>query len=254
MKREKLFLSLLTIVLVANAAVAQVMTGTPPYQSFGGGPDVINLGNLNVHYSIPIVSRAGRGMPFSYALSYDSSVWTIVGSTWTPASSKWGLTRDTAASVGYVQMQSSQYCVNRDPGMRYAWSSYVDSAGTIHPFPPPIITETDTECIPGGKPSQTVQLADGSGLTVTVTSTPSATVTSKTGEVITPGINTSTAAGTQMDTNGNKIISSVNASVTTFYDTLSTTTPVLTIDATNPASVLYKYESSGNAGDRDCEL
>jgi hypothetical protein len=34
--------------------------GVPPYQSFGGGPDVIKLGNLNVHYSIPIFSRAGR--------------------------------------------------------------------------------------------------------------------------------------------------------------------------------------------------
>src|SRR5437016_4144659 len=78
------------------AQVTQVDTGTPPYQSFGGGPDVINLGNLNVHYSIPVFSRAGRGTPFSYALAYDSSVW-VPGSVWTPASSTWGLNRDIAA-------------------------------------------------------------------------------------------------------------------------------------------------------------
>src|SRR5258708_5585159 len=40
----------LTIAMAATCA-ASVTTGTPPYQSFGGGPDVINFGNLNVHYS-----------------------------------------------------------------------------------------------------------------------------------------------------------------------------------------------------------
>src|SRR5439155_142921 len=66
--------------ILAGYAVAQVATGTPPFGSFGGGPfDTVNLGNLNVHFGIPVVNKAGRGMPFSYVLSYDSSVWFPLG-------------------------------------------------------------------------------------------------------------------------------------------------------------------------------
>src|ERR1041384_1854178 len=50
-------------------------TGTPPFGSFGGRPDVINLANLNAHLSIPILHKAGRGLNFVYDLTYDSSVW-----------------------------------------------------------------------------------------------------------------------------------------------------------------------------------
>ncbi len=57
--------AIIVLIVVAAACPAQVTTGVPPYQSFGGGPDVINLGNLNVHYSIPVFSRAGRGTPFN---------------------------------------------------------------------------------------------------------------------------------------------------------------------------------------------
>ena len=56
-----------------------VATGTPAFGSFAGGPDVINLGNLNVHYDIPVYSKPGRGIPFSYALKFDNSVWRRVG-------------------------------------------------------------------------------------------------------------------------------------------------------------------------------
>ena len=50
--------------ILAGYAVAQVATGTPPFGSFGGGPfDTVNLGNLNVHFGIPVVNKAGRGMP-----------------------------------------------------------------------------------------------------------------------------------------------------------------------------------------------
>jgi hypothetical protein len=79
---------------LAQVATTQVSTGTPPFSSLGGGPfDVVNLGNLNVHFSIPVLHKAGRGMPFTYDLSYDSSIWTPVTSggttTWKHASN-WG--------------------------------------------------------------------------------------------------------------------------------------------------------------------
>ncbi len=79
-------LGVITIAIYTTVALAGPTTGVPPFQSFGGGPDIINLGNLNVHYSFPIFSRAGRGIPFSYALAYDTSVWHNSGSgtAWFP--------------------------------------------------------------------------------------------------------------------------------------------------------------------------
>ena len=67
----------LMVVLLTGVASAQIATGTPPFGSFGGGPfDTVNLGNLNVHFAIPVLHKAGRGVPFTYDLSYDSSIWT----------------------------------------------------------------------------------------------------------------------------------------------------------------------------------
>ena len=67
---------------------AQVTTGTPVFGSFGGGPEVLNLANLNAHWGIPVLHKAGRGTNFTYDLSYDSSVWypVLSGSakTWQP--------------------------------------------------------------------------------------------------------------------------------------------------------------------------
>ena len=81
------------LTLYCTVSMAQVDTGTPPFQSFGGGPDIINLGNLNVHYSIPVFSRPGRSISFNYPLAYDSSVWKLSGSAWVPASATWGLNK-----------------------------------------------------------------------------------------------------------------------------------------------------------------
>lgn len=65
-----------------GTARAQVATGTPPFGSFSGGPDVVNNANLNVHLAIPVMNKAGRGMPFYYILTNDSSVWYPNGTVW----------------------------------------------------------------------------------------------------------------------------------------------------------------------------
>jgi hypothetical protein len=51
----------LAVCLFCSPALCQVQTGTPPFGSFGGGPDVINNANLNAHLTIPIVHKLGRG-------------------------------------------------------------------------------------------------------------------------------------------------------------------------------------------------
>src|ERR1700728_1102203 len=64
------------ILISTHLLVAQVATGTYPYGTYDSASvDTINVGNLNVHFAIPILNKAGRGMPFTYALSYDSSIW-----------------------------------------------------------------------------------------------------------------------------------------------------------------------------------
>jgi hypothetical protein len=49
MLRTLRFLLLFSLILLTvRISSAQVATGTPPFGSFGGGPDVVNLANLNL--------------------------------------------------------------------------------------------------------------------------------------------------------------------------------------------------------------
>jgi hypothetical protein len=91
---KKIFFSLLLAFGVLPLS-AQVQTGQYSYGSFDTpGIDTIDRGSLNVHFSIPVVTKQGRGLPFQYQLVYDGLVWTPVTSagvqTWT-ADSGWGL-------------------------------------------------------------------------------------------------------------------------------------------------------------------
>ncbi len=66
-RRAFLLLVLLTVPLfVASPASAQVATGTPPFGSFSGGPDIVNLGNLNGHLTVHAMKKPGRGTNFTY--------------------------------------------------------------------------------------------------------------------------------------------------------------------------------------------
>src|SRR2546428_10193913 len=92
------------LLFAASAARARVATGPPPFGSFGGGPEPINLGNNNAHWAIPVLHKPGRGKNFIYDLSYDSSVWSPLTSgsttTWNPAVN-WGWTGSTLTTKGY---------------------------------------------------------------------------------------------------------------------------------------------------------
>src|SRR2546428_13554139 len=105
-RTHRLILPWVTFLVLAVKVQGQVATGLPPFGSFSGGPDVVNNANLNVHVSIPARVKTGRGMPFSYALSYDSSVWYPVTSgsskAWTLAGNGWlGITEATTGYVSY---------------------------------------------------------------------------------------------------------------------------------------------------------
>src|ERR1017187_4777660 len=98
----------LVCILLASAALAmgQVATGNYTYGSYDNlGFDTINVGNLNLHASLPVLNKPGRGMPFTYALSYDSSIWTPVtvngSQQWQP-SLNWGWAGVSQITTGYL--------------------------------------------------------------------------------------------------------------------------------------------------------
>lgn len=262
MKSHLLFVAL-CIGLLGNLASAQVTTGTPPLGSFHSpspGFETIDLSNNNIHFSIPIFARAGRGLPFYYALQYDSSVWQPIPvngvTTWQPANSTWGWRAASDATTGYVTYAAeySNYC----SAWEYSSFSYYDSFGTAHNLGGSITYPA--AC--GDSTSATFTASDGSGISLYVKATSSGTagvttanVYPRGGGAIIPPLQNPNATGNHyvIDRNGNYITISVASSTsTTITDTLGTSaTAPLTISGsptTGNGAVTYTYPThSGTA-------
>jgi RHS repeat-associated protein len=244
--------------MMTGAVSAQVSTGLTPFGSFGGGPfDTVNTGNLNVHFAIPVLHKAGRGVPFSYDLSYDSSVWAPVTASgvtqWQP-DSNWGWRAATEAATGWVGWTLTvTFCPDppRRGGTTDTYSNWVyhDRFGVAHHFPGEAVITTGT-C--GNSTSGENALAmDGSGYGLSTTNgVQNITVTARNGETFHPPGLAGTGAGTFADANGNQI--TVNNSGQ-FFDTLSSTTPVLTVTGTgtpsSPSQFTYSSPSGTNVSD-----
>jgi len=242
--------------VMAGALMAQTTaTGTPAWGSFGGGPfDVINLGNLNIHFAIPVLHKAGRGIPLQYDITYDSSIWypgTVQGvRTWLPTQNGYwgfqGLTTQVAfGNLTYSVTESSGTCgqSNNIPWTQWEFTNlvYTDNHGA-HPIPFTaywIQTNGTTNCPPSGaQPSTqtTIPLTDGSGLTFTGLVTGS---NSLSWNVTNPGgtsfLNGSTGVS-QTDANGNEITPNSDGSIT---DTLGQT--ALTVSGVAPNNTTLAY-------------
>jgi RHS repeat-associated protein len=247
----RVVLSLAAFLLVSAHLRGQVATGFPPYGSFGGGTfDTVNNANLNVHFTIPIINKAGRGMPFSYALRYDSSVWQRFGGGWSPQLgypyNNWGWGGKAEVSTGYIQYGTSQGSCFIFPEMVYytiySGGVYIDPQGTAHSFSL-IVSPGGNGC--SGAPPYSAQgtVTDGSGYTITLWAAPMAQVTTPSGTVISPPVMPDPISGqtTITDPNGNQILGSYSTTTSTFTDTLGDT--VLTItDAGSPLTTrTYTY-------------
>jgi len=245
----------LFVILASSVTFSQVSTGTPPLGSFGGGPfDVVNLGNLNVHFAVPVFNRAGRGMSFRYNLSYDSSVWTPVTSSgvtqWQPASN-WGWRGDTEVATGYYTNTITQrtWCNSGTETIASNWV-YHDKFGVAHAFAGSAVMYRygrDFDCGGEGIYPFTATATDGSGYTLTTSSRSieAGGFTSRSGAILSVPYNTGNGAGTVTDANGNEI--TVNTSGQ-FFDTLSSTVPVLTVSAPSPpASATFSYTAPSGA-------
>jgi len=235
----------LLFVVASHAVCAQVATGTPPFGSFGGGPDIINLANLNAHLAVPVLNKQGRaGMNFSYAITYDSSVWypTLVNGvqTWQPVQ-YWGWSGPEEAATGYVsyKVHRGSQCPVRGDGNVVIYDTYVyhDAAGVAHAYS----SSAEIDCN-GMFDGFSETAADGSGYLINVTDVGMETITTASGYVINP---TTSTGGNSTDTNGNQI--TYSSSTGQFFDTLSSTVPVLTITGTEPITFAYTAPSGGNA-------
>ena len=235
---------------VVSRCLAQVQTGTPPFGTFGGGPDVIDLGNLNVHVPVPMVHRAGRGTDFTYDLSYDNSIWYPVtsGSTksWVNVPN-WGWRAVTEVALGYISYTQTgpvSTCSGQGQKMTYSNWTYHDTVGVAHWFGAGAVSTVTMGSAACQSMTGFTLVVDGYTLTVnglTVNSLVSAR-----GAQIQAPVSTGTGAGSYTDSNGNILTANTSGQ---FYDTLSSTTPVLTATGSGtPASPLtLTYAAPGGS-------
>ncbi|MGH9541655.1 MAG: RHS repeat domain-containing protein [Terriglobales bacterium] len=226
------------------SASAQVATGAPPFATMASLPEgQINLANLNLHLVIPIVRKSGVGMPFSYALLFDSSIWNPQGGT------RWALVdslhADTEVELGYVTYSSiTRSCMGELQRIYYTDYhnfAYHDPFGVTHPFSVDVADDPSGMCPVNY--SQTQVAADGSGYTMYADAGPSVTVTSAAGATYSPPLQTSSGAGSVSDANGNTI--SVNGSGV-FTDTLGQSALTVSGSEAPNGSMTFAYtEASG---------
>ncbi|MGA9670305.1 MAG: hypothetical protein WBQ94_13925, partial [Terracidiphilus sp.] len=264
MKSTRLFTIVSVLILLCIPALAQVSTGTPSYGSFDGGPDIINLGNLNANWTIPVINKAGRaGMNFGYNLVYDSSIWYPVTSggttTWQPVAN-WGwkgLTEAGQAYASYLMTTTSGKCGQYGTGSysetSYSGLVYSDAVGTMHHFGNggTYITSTGgTSCPTAGiypppSANMTITAGDGSGITA-ISSISSSGFSvyfiTKTGAVINPPIYINvvptTSSSTTTDSNGNEITMTNGV----YTDTLGQT--ALSVVGTAPSNTTLSYTNA----------
>jgi RHS repeat-associated protein len=230
------------VLLLPLALSSQVSTGVQPMGSFSSGLDIINLGNLNMHFDLPVFAKPGRGMPFTYVLSFDSSVWSPVTSggvtSWQPAQN-WNWRGVTETATGYisntstmVQCQISQFpprFVNRTYRSNY---QYHDAFGVIHSF-----DNTSGGCFED-QDTNITSSTDSSGLTLTTNAAlaTGAKISTRDGATFFPPLNSGSGGATKTDRNGNQI-STTNGN--TFTDTLGMTALTVTGGAPNPQVFTY---------------
>jgi len=235
------------LVSFAQLMPAQVATGLYSYGSFDNpGVESIDRGSLNVHFSIPVVNKSGRGLPFQYSLVYDGLVWApAVASgltTWTPDSS-FGLHGSLLNDgyKGYLAYRTIVESCNRGSTViAYGGYAYHDQFGAVHAF-----NYSNGNCEVGNVGDGSSN--DGSGYKLNVSPL---SVIARNGQTLAVPIylNSSPQAtsGTITDLNGNQIVSSSSG---VFTDTLGTSALKITGNgnASSPKVLTYlTYGSNPN--------
>ncbi len=212
-----------TFIAPQLASGQSLAAGIQPFGTFKpDGFESINLQNLNVFFTIPIVNSPGRGMNFNYALIYNSSFWAKSTNAWFPAgggdgypSFGWWQTQSNLGAITYQTGEAECPVYNEQTGKytyQYSehWSTfeYTDSSGDVHPFDLLGYYSTATNC--GFSPTSPYAstASDNSGITYNAV----------TGIVGFPN-GTTKDGGSTTDSNGNEITPAVSGSETNWTDT-----------------------------------
>jgi hypothetical protein len=225
--RDRIVIWLFAVVIIAFSAITPgyaQQTGYPPFGSLQTGAfDGINLQDLNVNFSIPVITSAGRQMTFRLPIVYDSLIW-LKGTGWTPVTDShgnptWGWKEDLpAGQIKYTTSTEMFKCYANPPGWYWATRTfyqnytYTDPAGTVHNFP---ISTDDPDCW-GTTTGQLTGSADASGYYMDSTNFTSPVVTN-------PGGLKSPSVSTVVDANGNYITQTINGSETDYKDSVGRT-------------------------------
>ncbi len=208
----------LALLLLLTCAVHELtaQTGFPLWGSFETSSfDAVNRQNMNVNFSIPLVSTPSRGGSFDYTLVYDSLIWTKNGTAWTPVTDgngtvTWGW-KDNQPLGATKFLHGNVFCDTQPPtsSPHYFLYSYTDGGGTKHNFGLDFYL-VPTACQFNTGP-RTGYATDGSGYYIDASSAGAPVIYSPSGDKIT---------GTRTDSNGNYISAIVvNSSETDYKDT-----------------------------------
>ena len=232
----------------------QLITGIPPFSTTTGGSfDAIDLANLNVHFSIPIFSRPGKGIPFNYSLTYNSLIWYPVTSggttSWQPVTNRGWAAQGTGLSEWFSYPQTTVNCydnLGHQSGAVVTLGpyTYYEPSGTPHLINNTLVQISGSNCSGNPRSQFTTSASDGSGFVANISFSGPNTVTTSSGKVLYPSTSNSNPANgvVAADANGNQISYSNGV----FTDTLGTT--ALTVSGPTPnnplqcsPAVTYKY-------------
>lgn len=232
------------VLFTCSAWAQSSLTGFPPFSTQVGGQwDTVNLADLNVHIAPRITARPGRGLNFRFDLSYDSTVYQLLGTTWFLNFGWTGIGGGSAnsfaiqgATTGSLFQQSFQFitCRGGGSGTATTYSTYEDPSQTFHPF----VTNITTNSCNDGSGGGTTTTNDGSGFVVTVSSTGNVTTTGPDGTIRAfpiSGVPTPSLPATVTDRNGNQI----TFDGTTLTDTLGTSP--LSLSGSYPGNLTYQF-------------
>ncbi len=191
----RIAVSVVLTLLLAHVALTWVPTpGLPPFGSFSGGPfDIVNNQTLNVHFEVPVLSKAGRGLGFTYPFRYDTTIWQVHSSAWTPQTN-WGWPNGAfEPTLGYVWFSTTQGSCTSG-GQNYFYNIYsfwnYTQPSNIAYNTPFSFTLSDasvgTPCTGAPPFSATETATDGSGVTISATAQPAATIYFRSGNTLNP--------------------------------------------------------------------
>jgi RHS repeat-associated protein len=249
-----ILLSVVVFCCVPASAQVAVATGTPQFGSFGGGPDVINLGNLNMHYTIPVLHKRGRGTDFIRDIIYDSSFWTPVTSNGTqswavPGGFGWSLGPNGQSYITYSVTYTTSPCGYQGQSSYQEWIysnfTYYDQFGVSTYFGGGVDyfnSPGGGTCPPNGPQPPTVQPVSAGGYALYASpgaGSVSGYVADKNGTRLYSTFTSNPPAQQtpfmSIDRNGNEITSANGV----YTDTLNTT--ALTVAGTAPSNTTFTY-------------